>query len=303
MVIVNINGGLGNQMFQYAVGRNLAKRLNTQLKFDYSINLTRTDFDPKDIPSMFDIFNCVGEMASLEEIGKFNVPINKSFITKAIFRIINKYRNVIGANYTFIKESCYNYNNDILNLSDNCYLYGYWQSEKYFKDIEDILRIDFKIAKPLNGINLKIAEEIINTESVGIHLRGRDYITKEETKKAHFTCDFQYYERSIALIKTKLKNPVFFVFSDDPKWAKDFLKTDQQMTFVEGNSWNKTNYEDLRLMSLCRHNIIANSSFSWWGAWLNNNAEKIVIAPAKWFSEPERNNQTMDLIPASWIRI
>lgn len=303
MVIISVHGGLGNQMFQYAAGRNLSQKLKTSFKIDYSINLTRTDFDPKDIPSIFDIFNLAGEMASLQEIEKFNIPNNNNYVRKAIFRIKNKYKNVFPTQYNYIKESGFNFNKDILNLSDNCYLYGYWQSEKYFKAVETLIRDDFRIDRPLNGNNLKIAEKIINTESVSIHLRGRDYITKEKTNKVHFTCNEQYYRRCISLIKAKIKDPFFFVFSDDPEWAKTFLKTSHPLTFVEGNSWNKTNYEDLRLMSLCKHNIIANSSFSWWGAWLNKNAEKTVIAPAKWFAEPKLNKQTSDLVPDKWIRI
>jgi hypothetical protein len=155
----------------------------------------------------------------------------------------------------------------------------------------------------MDEINLKIAEKIQHTESVGIHIRGRDYITNEETKKSHFTCDILYYERCISYIRDKIYNPNFFVFSDDPEWAKTFLKTDHSFTFVEGNLWNKTNYEDLRLMSLCKHNIIANSSFSWWGAWLNNNPAKIVLAPQKWFALSELNKKTEDLVPDKWIKI
>jgi hypothetical protein len=200
-----------------------------------------------------------------------------------------------------INESYFNFNKDILSLSDHCYLSGYWQTEKYFSDIENLIREDFRIIKPLDGQNLGIAEKIKHTESVSIHLRGRDYINRVETKKIHFTCDNSYYERSLSFIREKIKNPHFFVFSDDPEWAKKFLKTNHSFTFVEGNSWNKTSYEDLRLMSLCRHNIIANSSFSWWGAWLNLNVDKIVVAPKKWFADTERNSQ--DLIPDGWIKL
>lgn len=294
MVIVNIFGGLGNQMFQYALGRHLSQKLNTNLKFNYSINLTRTDFDPKDIPSIFDIFDLIGK------VEKFKEPRN--YFIKILVYFKNKFINVFQKK-KFINESDFCFNKDILSSPNNCYLSGYWQSEKYFIDIENLIREDFRIKIPLNGNNLEIAEKIKHAESVSIHLRGRDYITKEETKKILFTCDNLYYERSLSLIREKVKNPHFFVFSDDPEWAKIFLKTDNSFTFVEGNSWNKTNYEDLRLMSLCKHNIIANSSFSWWGAWLNNNTEKIVVAPQKWFADAETNKQTVDLIPDKWIRI
>ena len=299
---MDIYGGLGNQMFQYALGRHLSHKLKTDLKFDYSVNLTRTDFNPKDIPAIFDIFYVKGEMASLKEIEKFK-PRPKDYVRKIVLRIKSKYIGLFITRYNYIKEPYFHFNKDILLLSDHCYLSGYWQSEKYFIDIENLIREDFRIKIPMNVNNLKIAEEIQYTESVSLHLRGRDYITKEKTKKVHFTCDISYYERSISLIREKIKNPHFFIFSDDPEWAKAFLRPDSTFTFVEGNSWNKTSYEDLRLMSLCGHNIIANSSFSWWGAWLNNNSRKIVVAPKKWFADIELNRQTANLIPDNWIRI
>lgn len=301
MVIVDIYGGLGNQMFQYAVGRHLSKKLNTKLKFDYSFNLIRTDFDPKDITKIFDIFNVIGEKATIQEIEKFKAPRNKISVKKYYFYIKNKYPSFFRTKYNLIKESYYHFNKDILSLSSHCYLSGYWQSEQYFSDIENLIREDFRIKKPMFGNNLEIAEKIKKTESVSVHLRGRDYITRKEINKKHLTCDNSYYERSLSLIREKIKNPQFFVFSDDPEWAKYFLKTNYSCTFVEGNSWNKTNYEDLRLMSLCKNNIIANSSFSWWGAWLNQNPNKIIIGPKKWFNDPGRKDDNP--IPDSWIKI
>jgi hypothetical protein len=180
-------------------------------------------------------------------------------------------------------------------------LTGYWQSEKYFIDDEYLIREDFKILKPLAGKNLEIAEEIKHTESVSIHLRGRDFINKKEINKLHFTCDNSYYERSFSIIIGRIKDPNFFIFSDDAEWAKYFLKIDYPCTFVDGNSWNKASFEDMRLMSLCKHNIIANSTFSWWAAWLNRNPAKIVIAPQKWFNDTSHN--TKDLIPGGWLRL
>lgn len=303
MIIVNVYGGLGNQMFQYALGRHLAHKLKTDLKFDYSVNLTRTDFDPQDITSIFDIFKVKNELASEEEIKKFNRPSDSANCNQILRGILSKYFAFIKSKYNLIKESDFYFNENILSASNHCYLSGYWQSEKYFLGVEKLIREDFQIKIPMQENNKIFAKKIINSESISIHLRGRDYITRERTKEVHFTCDSLYYERCISLITTKVKKPQFFIFSDDPEWARDFLKTDIPLTFVEGNSWNKTNYEDLRLMSLCKHNIIANSSFSWWGAWLNSNPEKIVIAPRRWFADDEANKQTKDLIPDKWIRL
>lgn len=303
MVIVNIFGGLGNQMFQYALGRNLAYKLKTTLKFNYTVNLTRTDFDPNDITSIFDILNVKDAKASKQEIEKFILPYSKNYLIKSIQYIKKKLTYVFKEQYNIIYGTDFGFNKNILLNSHHCYLSGYWQSEKYFIDIENLIREEFSIKIPMSENNLGIARNIESSESVSIHLRGRDYIKKEATAKIHLTCDKEYYDRSITLIKERINNPIFFVFSDDPEWAKTFLKIDGQFTFIEGNSWNKTNYEDLRLMSLCKHNIIANSSFSWWGAWLNKNSNKIIIAPKKWYNDLEMNDQTNDLVPEKWIRL
>jgi len=301
MIIVSIFGGLGNQMFQYALGRHLSHKLNTEFKMDYSYNLVRTDFNPDDILSIFDIFNLKGVKATIEEINKFKSLNQNLSFKKVWYHVKNRYPNLLQTKYRTVNESYFHFNPEILDLPNNCYLSGYWQSEKYFTDDEVLIREDFKILEPTDEKNLDIAEKIKNSESVSIHLRGRDYITRNDTNRQHFTCDNSYYERSIHLIIDKVLNPHFFIFSDDPKWAKSFLKINYPFTFVEGNSWNKTSYEDLRLMSLCKHNIIANSSFSWWASWLNQNPDKIIIAPGKWFNDPLKN--TDDLIPENWIRI
>lgn len=301
MIIVNIYGGLGNQMFQYALGRSLSQKLNTSLKIDYSINLTRKDFNPDDIPSIFDIFNINVEKATIQEIRKFKASNKYSILKNIYIYIINKYPIFFKTKFKLIKETNSDFNRLIMSLSGNCYLSGYWQSEKYFINIKDLIWENFNIKNPLERDNLEVAKKIENSVSVSIHLRGRDYITKSETNKIHFTCDNSYYERSINYILERVKNPAFFIFSDDPEWAKSFLKINYPCTFVEGNSWNKKSFEDLRLMSLCKHNIIANSSFSWWAAWLNKNPNKIVIAPVKWFNDSSRNSK--DIIPNSWIKI
>jgi hypothetical protein len=301
MVIVDIYGGLGNQMFQYAIGRHLAQILGTKLKYDYSWNLIRPDFNSNDIPAIFDIFNVKGERATILEIIKFKAPGNRNYFIRKSLYVINKCIRGFQVKCNVINESDFHFNEDILLTSDNCYLSGYWQSEKYFKGIENLIREDFQMKPKMDEKNLRIAKKIFQTESVSIHLRGRDYITKEEVNRKHFTCDYSYYEKGISLINKKILNPHFFIFSDDPIWAKAFLKKIDNATFVEGNSWNKSSYEDLRLMSLCKHNIIANSSFSWWGAWLNQSPEKIIIAPKKWFNDITID--TSDIIPDNWIRI
>ncbi|NTW33494.1 MAG: alpha-1,2-fucosyltransferase [Bacteroidetes bacterium] len=298
MIIVSIFGGLGNQMFQYALGRHLSYMLKTDLKFDTSFNFIRTDFNIEDIPFIFDIFDVKGELATESEIKKLKGEGLKRIYNSLYWRW--QYLKPFHKQH-LIKERFFHFDADIFKCSKNTYLHGYWQSEKYFKGIKNLIIEDFQIKKPIELNNFEIANRINSEESVSIHLRGRDYIKKEEINKIYFTCDESYYERCIKTISEKIQKPHFFIFSDDPEWAKSFLKIDYPFTFVEGNSWNKTNYEDFRLMSMCKHNIIANSSYSWWAAWLNQNPNKIVIAPQKWFNDKSFN--ASDLIPEEWIKI
>ncbi len=151
-----------------------------------------------------------------------------------------------------------------------------------------------------NGRNKDIGEMIQSFKSVSLHIRRGDYVSNKVTNQVHGVCDLNYYSHAISYIAERISNTHLFVFSDDPEWAKGNLKTEIPTFFVDNNRADK-DYEDLKLMRQCKHNIIANSSFSWWGAWLNQNAGKIVIAPKKWFNDKSIN--TKDLIPEKWIRL
>jgi hypothetical protein len=186
-----------------------------------------------------------------------------------------------------------------LNLPDNSYLSGLWQTEKYFKDCEEIIRTEFTFKQPLNKKNSELSETIRRKNSVSIHIRRGDYIYNSEEYKIHGLCSIDYYKKAVECIANKAGELTLFIFSDDIEWVKNNLKFDFPIIFVDNNVDDI--HEDLRLMSLCKHNIIANSTFSWWGAWLNNNKEKIVIAPKKWFNEFEAD--TKDIYPDSWMRI
>lgn len=288
MIIVRLMGGLGNQMFQYAVGRSLTVKHKTNLKLDLSF----LQNPPKNIthrPYELNVFNIQSDIANKSEIDKF-IPNNK---------ILYNIKRITGLKGV-IKEPHLHFYEGLLSAPDNSYLIGYWQSEKYFKEVEDIIRKDFDIKLKATGINQKMIEKINNYNSVSIHVRRGDYISNPKANKFHGTPPLEYYEKAIEKMDTHVDKPHFFVFSDDPSWTKDHLQFEYPMTFISHNPDEKS-YEDLRLMSLCKHNIIANSTFSWWGAWLNQNTEKMVIVPKKWFSDPSIN--TNDIIPVSWIKI
>lgn len=290
MIIVKIIGGLGNQFFQYALGRTIAHKKNTSLKIDI------TSFKTYNLHKYaLSNFNITGKIATEEEIRRLKCPSGMRFLRSKLIQASKPYYN-----RSCVKELDFNFEPNIIKVSSNVYLDGYWQSEKYFEDIEDIIRNEFVVTSPQEGLNRELASQIESCESVSIHIRRRDYVSNSHTNKTHGTCDMDYYLRSIKDLTKTVKNPHFFVFSDDIEWARLNLMLPNPITFIDNNGPEK-NYEDLRLMTQCKHNIIANSSFSWWGAWLNKNPEKIVIAPKKWFNDSSIN--TDDIIPESWIRI
>lgn len=288
MIIVKFIGGLGNQLFQYAVAKKLALHHNVEVLFDI------TPFESYKLHKYsLEYFNIDKKFATKNDIDFF-FPKKKPLIK----RIIRKIKRTI-LNPKIIKDT-WETENFIKKTSKYTYLDGYWQSENYFSDIKNVLLKDFQITKKLEGKNLEIANKIKSVNSVSLHIRRADYVTNKETLNIHGVCDLNYYKSAINVIKNKMEKPVLFVFSDDIKWAKENLKTTLEIIYVEHNNAD-TNYEDLRLMSLCKHNIIANSSFSWWGAWLNQNPNKIVIAPKNWFATNERNYN--DVVPKRWMKI
>ncbi len=289
MIIVNLIGGLGNQMFQYAVGKFVARRNQTELKFDI------TGFANYKLHAYsLGHFNVKENFATAKEITWFKKYQRKKG------RVWFLYNRLIANQSIYVQERGFPFNTKILDLKKSAYLDGYWQTEKYFKEIEDVIRSEFTVKTNLAGKNKVAAEEIEKTNSVSLHVRRADYVTNQITNSHHGTCDPVYYKKAVSIITQKVHTPHFFVFSDDMDWAKKNIILDYPTTYVDHNN-AATNYEDLRLMYMCKHNIIANSSFSWWGAWLNGNPQKIVIAPERWFLTDKMD--TRDLIPDTWTKI
>lgn len=292
MIIVTLIGGLGNQLFQYAVARHLAEIHRSVLKLDISgfetYKLHKYSLSP---------FNIQENFASLEEV--VALTVRKQGIAE---RLINQaFRKPPQPAPTYIQEKeKFVFDPGILKLSDGVYLKGSWQNEKYFTGIEAVIRREFTVKSPLAGRNKELAEQIVSCESVSLHIRRGDYVSNSHTSQVHGVCDMDYYFCCVEHITKKAKNPHFFIFSDEPQWARDNLKLSYPTTLVDHNKADK-NYEDLRLMSHCRHHIIANSTFSWWGAWLSQNPEKIVLAPSRWIKSKKYDSK--DLIPEKWLKI
>jgi len=292
MIIVKLMGGLGNQMFQYAAARALSWRHGVALKLD----LTFLESEQVgNTPRTFELDHlCISaEKASRWEVCKMN-GCGTNTLFKACARLYQ-----MAAGSTCYREQNFNFDPYVLTLPDNVYLEGYWQSENYFVEIKEIVRKELSVKEPLTGKNLDLADEIRSVNAVSLHVRRGDYVHDAKTCMMHGVCDREYYQRAEDRITQTLKTPHFFIFSDDPEWVVDNIKPRHPARYICHNSGEP--YEDLRLMSLCRHHVIANSSFSWWGAWLSNDPDKLVIAPDRWFNNPSIN--TSDLTPADWQRL
>ncbi len=296
-ILVRLSGGLGNQMFQYALGRNLSFKNNVELKVETS------DFDDPKNPRLYklDKFNVNAILANKKDFREIGLPNmeNRDFlsrIARRIFRIFDGRKSIYKRK--FVIEPHFYFCPDILKITSSCYLSGVWQSEKYFKDVEEVIRKEFTLRNKPSAETENWIQKTSGCNSVSIHIRRGDYVNSPKTNQFHGVCSIEYYDRAIDLISQKITAPVFYIFSDDIEWVKGNLKIPYSKFYVSDST--VPDYEELIVMSKCKHNIIANSSFSWWGAWLNESPEKIVIAPQKWFAG---NTDTRDLIPASWIRL
>ena len=283
-----MSGGLGNQLFQYAMGSMLASNNQCELKLDLSTFETYEWHEYSLAP-----FKIVAKIAGLKECA-VSKGQNLSLFDRIKRKIWNNQSIIIEHNLLF--DSSY------LNFKGSAYVIGYWQSEKYFSAIENQIRNDFQITLPPSQANQNMLDRIKGSNAVSLHIRRGNYVQIDYVNTVHGTCSIGYYIEAMDLIASKVSNPVVYIFSDDIPWAKENLHLNFEMVFVDIND-AQTDYEDLRLMSACRHHILANSTFSWWGAWLNNNSDKMVIAPKIWFADNTLNNQTIDLIPKEWMRI
>lgn len=283
MIISYINGGLGNQMFQYAIGRKLSIIGDVPLKLDIS----RFDKDKKR-RYLLGNYNIDAEIAPKKEIKKYKRVDLKGY--NRLESLFSKY-NIRLFNKIYYEKNDYEFDQKVLNF-DDIYIKGYWQSYKYFQDIREILIRDLSLKDFIEIENKSILNTILKSNSVSVHIRRGDLNYKS-------LISIDYYYKAMDYVNKKINNPYFFIFSDDIEWAKQNLIFNYNKFFVNINNDHKTPYFDLELMRNCKHNIIANSTFSWWGAWLNENMGKIVVVPKKWI----KDIKTDDLIPEAWIKI
>lgn len=281
-IVARLLGGTGNQLFQYALGRALADRLGCDLVLD-----NRYVSDSVDRGDCFEHFG----QARFHRSDDLPPAKQDGMLRYGLWRLF-------GRDPAFRRERGLGFDPAVLTVPANTYLHGYWQSPKYFAAIDAQLRKDLAFTTPLTGSNAQMAEKIGQSPaSVSVHVRRGDYIASG----SFAACSPDYYRKAVETLTQKLDTScTCFVFSNDPDWARNNLELGQPTIIVDIND-ETTGHFDMHLQSLCDHNVIANSTFSWWGAWLNPNPDKTVIAPRHWFSGPELANP--DLIPDSWIRI
>ncbi len=290
MIISHLIGGLGNQMFQYAAGRALSIARGQALKLDIS------SFDNYHLHHGFElqrVFDCPIEVAVKTDIHRILGWQSYSLIR----RIVSRPGWAMLRIKEFVIEPHIHFWVGINNVPSECYLMGYWQTENYFLLEAERIRKDFSFRQPMDDRNVGLADQINHVNAVSVHVRRGDYISNPKFNAAHGVCTLNYYLASIRYIAERIQRPHFFIFSDDIEWVKLNLKIDFPHQYVDHNHGVES-YNDMRLMSLCKHNIIANSSFSWWGAWLNASNDKIVVAPSQWFINQKN---TQDILPRDWI--
>lgn len=266
MILIQQIGGLGNQLFQYALYRKL-EFLGRNVKIDdyswnYKIKVTK----------LCDL-NIDYRRATANEIREYE---DNSTAFYARVR-----RKLFGRRGKVYNEKSFNFDPNVLEIDDVC-LVGYWQTERYFFDIRNELLQSIDLAKGLNLGTKEMLNLIKETNSVSVHIRRGDYKSPELIDKFGNICTDKYYAKAIEYMKEKTISPTFFVFSNDVEWVKTHF-VGNEFIIVDINKGDK-DYLDMYLMSECKHNVIANSSFSWWGAWLNKDENKIVVAPDKWIN-------------------
>lgn len=282
-IIVKLDGRMANQMFEWAFARAYEAKNGILPLIDNSKETLK-----------------LNNFALMKDLKTIKQPFwNKVLRKIIIFRNLrNKITELKFDSMSNVVEK--GYSPELSEHKPPVYISGYYQNELYFKDIREQLLKDFKLTKKLNSKNEKMLEQIKNTESISVHFRRGDY-TKARVAQHFGMCSTEYYKNAVKVIADKLnKKPTLFVFSDDIKWVRENVKFDYDAVYVDINN-GKQGYFDLELMKNCKHNVIANSSFSWMGAWLNNNPNKIVVAPTPWYNSDILNCD--DIVPDSWIKL
>jgi len=292
---INCKGGLGNQLFQFIVGYVLAKKNKINLR----INSYDRQFELHRFPEIYKL--CISKNNNYKFFAKIYLHLYPKFY--GTLKILGIYKLIkfffLDKNKEKFESSPFVFNKDLLKkkIVKNISITGYFQSEKYFIHYKKIILKLLRFPKTNNILLQNYLGLIKNKNSVAIHIRRGDYWNNPKVKYFHGILGENYYKKSISYVNQRVKNPLFFIFSDNINLVKStFFFKNKKYIFMD----TKSSFSDLYLMSNCKHFIIANSTFSWWGAWLSKNKHKIVCAPKKWV---RAKIPTHDIIPESWVKI
>jgi hypothetical protein len=292
MIVVKMQGGLGNQMFQYAAGRGLAARLGCRLFLDLSWF--------RRLPK--------GATPRVWELGRY--PISAELLDPcdatspwfwSMERLGCLWRTEGSWNWArSLREDARKFDDRLFSLKGKRVLEGYWQCPAYFESVADSLRQELSPMDAMGAEDASVAELIKSSGSraVAVHVRRGDYLVGVHAAH-HGVCDDDYYRTAFAWMRERLPSPQFFVFSDDPQWVASRPDLFEGAIQVLHNGPEQA-FQDIRLMSMCSAHVIANSSFSWWGAWLSNGRSDLVVAPARWLAD---GSSVPRLLPSSWSRL
>ena len=292
MIISHLIGGLGNQMFQYAMSRSLSLEREESLYLDVQDFKGYTLHNGYELNRVFDINTQLAGRVELKKVlgwRAYSIVRRKLYNPK-----LSKRRG-----RSMFVDTQFSSWHRLKSVPNDCYLMGNWQTESYFIKFQEVIRDDFSFRLPPDGLNATLVNQISKVAAISLHVRRGDYVVNPSSLAFHGLCSLDYYRRAINYISDRVDNPVFYIFSDDILWAQENLQLKHPCNYIKHNKGIES-YNDMRLMSQCQHHIIANSSFSWWGAWLNPREDKIVIAPQAWVLG---DFDTSDIVPDAWVQL
>ena len=291
-ITVILQGGLGNQMFQYAIGLSLALANGRRVLVDTS----PVDTDPQ---RSYELHAC---RPPPDRISSPTLWLLRILRNTPVWSYAGRdRRRLYAGGPRLVRERSAVYDPSVSTLQGSLVLDGYWQSEEYFRVCRHSIEQTFDWTAAVQDDNHRnLAERMAATPSVSVHVRRGDYANDPRTRNCHGTCEPDYYERAARVILQHVEDPLFFVFSDDPAWAQSHIRLPGRIEFV----WHRAPvppHVDMWLMSRCRHAIIANSSYSWWAAWLAERPSACVVAPNQWYLDPAMRHVTP--VPTRWHRV
>jgi Glycosyl transferase family 11 len=288
-----LQGGLGNQMFQYAIARALSEHYQSTFMLDRSwFDIPQSETTPR--PYQLDLLK-------IQNVGtyKLDFPKKPNRLVRALQGILS------SGPIMYYQRNAFEFDPAIFELKGivqrDLFLFGYWQAYPYIERIRPILQNEFKTKLPISAYYQNFLEQILSSESVMLHIRRGDYVDSPSAAKFHGVLPLSYYQQAIEALLLQKPDAHFFIFSDDLPWAKEALPKNLKITFVENASQSDAAAQELQLMTQCQHHIIANSSLSWWGAWLKPDSNGLVYAPNRWISDSSLD--LSHLLPAKWHRI